>query len=197
MEKKIGFNGFMGRLLHHMLASELLNVKWAYILSKIGHNYKAKRRRDGTRASDHPRMAAIIAIDELGIKEWMLIVTILLHDIREDSYLLDEELIILIFGRTVARWVKLLTKKNKKIYHKLLAECEIWQVLLVKLCDRLHNLRTLPPNDPVFIQKQIKETRKYFFDFADTLIALLPRKNKWRGEYLKEQIQKICDQYPT
>lgn len=194
--KLTGLEKFLTRFSPYMLEGELENILTAYIFAKYGHGYKGQVRDDGTRYFDHPKAVATILVDELQLVDnWRIVVTALLHDILEDSYLLGEHRIMVNFGRPVAFWVKLLTKKDKNIYYERLMGCGIWQVLMVKLCDRLHNLRTLSGCSKEKQLRQVQETNKYFPALADKLISLLTRKNKWRGEYLKKQILETCSKF--
>ena len=176
------------------LAPFYLNISFvddAYMFAKYGH--RGQKRDDGSRYFDHPRAVAEIVIDELKIVDnWMIVAAALLHDILEDSYLFNESRLQFCFGAHVALWVKLLTKEKGVDYYKRLRECVYWQVLLVKLCDRLHNLRTLHNCSSKKQHWYIEETKKYHIPLADTLISLLPRDAKWRGEYLKREMEHIC-----
>lgn len=91
----------------------------------------------------------------------------LLHDVLEDTFTTSEEL-IKIFGPEVTRIVEGVTKINKMSFSKLenqaeslrkmiLAVSKDIRVILIKLADRLHNMRTLE-----YLQKpsQIKIARE-------------------------------------
>ena len=168
-------------------------VDAAYMFAKYGH--RGQRRDDGSRYFNHPRAVALIVIDELKIvDDWEIVAAALLHDILEDSFILDKNRVEFCFGARVALWVKILTKEKGVDYYKRLRECGIWQALLVKLCDRLHNLRTL---HNCSLAKQcwyIEETKMHHIPLADTLISLLPHDAKWRGEYLKREMECLCSE---
>jgi len=178
---------FRVQLEPHMLESELENVMTAYVFSKYGH--RTQERDNGIRYFEHPKAVANIIIQELGLRgDWRIIAVALLHDILEDSWLLTENRLEKNFGREVAFWVKCLTKKPKDGYHERLRELGSWQVLLVKLCDRLHNLRTLGHCDPSKQKRQIEETRNYYLPLADMLFERIPIEKRYCAAYLKEQI---------
>ncbi|MCC8400246.1 MAG: HD domain-containing protein, partial [Rickettsia endosymbiont of Platyusa sonomae] len=96
-----------------------------------------------------------------------MIVTSLLHDTIEDTTL-TEEMIARIFGSNVASQVESLTriKPYGKISSKetldLLYQQKRFDVILIKLFDRIHNLQTLGAKSPEKALKIVKETIGYF-----------------------------------
>ena len=190
-EKRVtGQEKFLAKLAPHLTEEERGRVRAAYTFSKYGH---ARQVRDcGQRYFEHPRAVANIIIDELKLSDnWRIIVTALLHDIIEDSWILAEERIAINFGKRAARWIVLLTKTPGIDYHARLSRCDEWEVLLIKLSDRLHNLRSLSACNK---EKQVRcrqETKMHYLPLADQLMALLPKETKWRGEYLKSEITKF------
>src|SRR3989344_667512 len=162
-------NKFTAALKPYVLEENLKKIGWAYVHSKYGH--RGQVRDNGTRYFDHPRVVATIVFQELRLYDWQMIAVALLHDIIEDSYLLSEEQISLLFGQEVALWVKLLTKEPGVDYHSRLMECDIWQVLTIKLCDRLSNIRDLKN---CTLEKQVrylKETKEVYLPLADRLVT--------------------------
>ena len=168
---------------------EIERIETAYIFAKYGH--RSQYRDDGvTRYFEHPRAVAWIIIKELKLIDWQTIVLALLHDIKEDSYILSWNRIQINFGRQITIDLKLLTKDPKEGYLERIFSHGSWRVLLVKLCDRLHNLRTLDKCEISKKEKQIAETIRYYLPLCDILIAKLKKGSKWRGEYLKEAISR-------
>ncbi|WP_341756500.1 MULTISPECIES: HD domain-containing protein [unclassified Candidatus Tisiphia] len=100
-----------------------------------------------------------------------MIVTSLLHDTIEDTAL-TEEMIARIFGSLVASQVEALTrvKPYGKISSKetldLLSQQKRFDVVLIKLFDRIHNLQTLGAKSPEKALKIVKETICYFIDIC-------------------------------
>ncbi len=96
-----------------------------------------------------------------------MIVTSLLHDTIEDTGL-TEEMIARIFGSNVANQVEALTrlKPYGKITSKetldLLSQQKRFDVVLIKLFDRIHNLQTLGAKSSEKALKIVKETIAYF-----------------------------------
>ncbi|MCC8372054.1 MAG: HD domain-containing protein [Rickettsia endosymbiont of Pseudomimeciton antennatum] len=100
-----------------------------------------------------------------------MIVTSLLHDTLEDTTL-TEEMIGRIFGNQVASQVEALTriKPYGKISSKetldLLSQQKRFDVVFIKLFDRIHNLQTLGAKSPEKALKIVKETIGYFTTFC-------------------------------
>ncbi|MFZ3044189.1 MAG: hypothetical protein WA058_03760 [Minisyncoccia bacterium] len=138
-------------------------IQFAYVASKFGH---AKQVRDnGGRYFDHPKAAAWIYISELGGRDPRVIIDALLHDISEDTYLLSPYRISLNFGEDTALDVRALTKLplGKETVEQYLGRIITrgpWAIL-VKLCDRLHNIRTLHGRTEEKRIQQIGETQQY------------------------------------
>jgi GTP diphosphokinase / guanosine-3',5'-bis(diphosphate) 3'-diphosphatase len=193
--KKIitGREKFIIPLMPYLLERELEHVKSAYIFSKYGHRNQISD--DGTRVFEHPRSVSNIIIEELELMIWRMIVTALLHDIREDSWILSEYRIRINFGKVVCHWVKLLTKTEGVDYIKCLTDVRIWQVLVVKLSDRLHNLRRLGACTDEKIKRQVKETKEKYYPLTNLLIEIIPRKYIGKAEYLKGEIIKNVNSY--
>lgn len=190
---RIGRSVFLARLRPVLTPREFENVEIAYALSKYGH--RGQKRDDGVRYFEHPKAVALMLIDELGIIDWRDITEALLHDILEDSFLLNEKLIERLFGRVVVRDLDLLTKKPKNGYLIRLRLYGSARTIRVKLSDRLHNLRTLHRCSKRKQRKQILETRAKYIPLADLLITKLSSRNRWQGEYLRREIERICDRF--
>lgn len=124
---------------------EYERVEFAYSQAKSGLD--KKMRDDGTRSFDHPKAATWIYIYELDGRDSDTMVVILLHDIVEDALLLPSYRIKLNFGEEIAFDVTALTKLSEE---KETIEEYLFRIIergpraiLAKLCDLLHNLRTL------------------------------------------------------
>ncbi len=138
-------------------------VQFAYFASKYGHARQV--RDDGSRYFDHPKAAAWIYIYELGGRDPRAIILLLLHDISEDAYLLSPYRIGLNLGKKTALDVRAVTKlpKGKETTEEYMARVIAqgpWAIL-AKLCDRLHNLRSLFGCTEEKRLSQIAETKKY------------------------------------
>src|SRR5690606_4291152 len=80
----------------------------------------------------------------------------LLHDALEDTQDIDAGILEQFFGSNVSKYVKFLTKSNDNYIERL--TYTPWQVLLVKACDRIDNLRSLDETTVEFKNKQLTET---------------------------------------
>lgn len=190
---EINHQKFMSALEPFLTPIELERVETAYVFSKYGHRNQV--RDSGERYFEHPRAVAWIIVQELKLYDWQLMILALLHDIREDSYILSWHRIQINFGRTVTLGLKLLTKDPKEGYLERIRSHGTWRDVLVKICDRLNNLRTLGACSEEKIKRQIAETESEFLPLCDHLLTLLPKKDRWRGEYLRKEISTLCEQY--
>ncbi len=153
---------FFARLAIEMSPSDLEMIGFAYFSSKYGHGNEV--RDGGGRYFDHPKAVAWICIDEFEVISVRVIINALLHDILENTYLLSSYRIALNFGKEMALDLRALTKLSKGketteeyLYRVIERGAE---VIFVKLCDRLHNLRTLGSCKPEKIERQMLETRE-------------------------------------
>lgn len=125
-------------------------IKKAFNTSLEAH--KEMRRKTGEPYIYHPLAVAQICVEEIGLGTTS-IVAALLHDVVEDTDIELEE-IEKDFGKKVAKIIDGLTKISGVFDHgssqqaenfrkMLLTLSEDVRVILVKLADRLHNMRTL------------------------------------------------------
>jgi GTP pyrophosphokinase len=127
-------------------------VREAFELAKEAH--KTMRRRSGEPYIFHPLEVAKIVAGDIGLGETAIICA-LLHDVIEDNPDYDIEHIKKQFGAKVAYIVAGLTKikdgyekpessvQAENIKKMLLTLSDDVRVILIKLADRLHNMRTL------------------------------------------------------
>jgi GTP diphosphokinase / guanosine-3',5'-bis(diphosphate) 3'-diphosphatase len=181
-------------IIHAMMPPKAFKlIEGAYRMAKEAH--RKQKRDDGSRYFDHPRRVSLILMIELKIGDWESCVSCLLHDVREDSFMLQAWTIRRLFGKEVLRSLGLLTKDPKEGYLDRLIHFGEIRDWIVKLCDRLDNMRTLEGCPPEKRQKQVDETRKHYLPLADDLIEKLPEGQKWRGIYLKKEIELCCDRW--
>lgn len=170
---------FFRRLKPRLSPKDILDVEVAYMLAKHVHRWQTRRELDPEghprRYFEHLRGTALILIDEVGIVDPVLIIVCLSHDSYEDTREMTPEMLEHIFCGKVAVMVQWLSKKPKRGYDRRLRQAD-WQILLVKACDRLDNLRSLglPEIDPAFRAKQLAETRKKYFPIFERMVALTP-----------------------
>jgi len=174
-----GFEHLCQSLSPHLQVGELGQVQLAYELARAAH--AGQMRDEGTPYILHPVRVATILCDELGLYSSNLACAALLHDVIEDSDVTREQL-NLEFGDTVARIVWLLTKLPEVSLVAYLAAIEKAADIkapIVKLCDRLDNLRFLMRSPKAEKKRRyIKTTQQYYLPLAART-----------DEYLHEQLQ--------
>ncbi|MCG2793948.1 MAG: RelA/SpoT family protein [Weeksellaceae bacterium] len=137
--------------------------------------HKDQRRKTGEPYIYHPIEVAKIVANEVGLGATS-IACALLHDVVEDSEYTYEDL-LKIFGKTIADIVSGLTKisamnqQNISVqsenYRKLLLTLsEDFRVILIKIADRLHNMRTLESMHPAKQKKIASETAYIYAPLA-------------------------------
>lgn len=147
-------------------------IKEAFEFSKRAHIYQ--KRKTGEPFVSHPLEVARI-VNGLGLDE-VSIISALLHDVVEDTEIPLED-IRKIFGPEVEMLVDGLTKitsfgRKKEdanidaLRKVLLASAKDIRVLIIKLCDRLHNMRTIDDLDEERKARISKETINIYVPIA-------------------------------
>jgi GTP pyrophosphokinase len=165
-----------GKLAEYLTPAELKKVKEAYRFSDEMH--LGQVRKSGEPYISHPIAVAEICAD------WKLdaqaIMAALLHDVIEDQDVKKEELIER-FGPQVANLVDGLSKLEKIEFQSvveaqaenfrkmLLAMASDVRVILIKLADRLHNMRTLGVMAPAKKRRIASETMEVYVPIAHRL----------------------------
>ena len=164
-------------ILHYHPSDDISMITKAYELAKTAHN--DQRRKSGEPHIIHPICVAIILAELELDKE--TIAAGLLHDVIEDTAISFEELSDM-FGVDVANLVDGVTKltqlslKNDKIEMQaenlrkmFLAMAKDIRVILIKLADRLHNMRTLQYMKPEKQKEKARETMDIYSPIAQRL----------------------------
>ena len=160
MEEEVLINSAFQRLLDSYLASNHRKktdiITKAFNFARQAH--KGVRRLSGEPYIMHPIAVAQIASEEMGLGSTS-ICSALLHDVVEDTDYTVED-IKNIFGPKIAQIVDGLTKISGGIFGEqasaqaenfkklLLTMSDDIRVILIKICDRLHNMRTLESQAP-------------------------------------------------
>lgn len=178
---------FFDRLRPLYAPSILLLIRLAYMLAKYGHRAQTRKEQgpDGNllRYFEHLRRVALILIDELHWTDHLMIITAILHDAVEDTRELTLDMIEHCFGPVVAGWVARCSKKPKRGFMHRLMTFAPWQVLAIKACDRLDNLRALHAGSLAFQHKQISETEDKYFALLDRLVEIAPPEFNTNAKY--------------
>jgi GTP diphosphokinase / guanosine-3',5'-bis(diphosphate) 3'-diphosphatase len=167
-------------------------IKHAFSISATAH--KDMRRKSGEPYIYHPIAVAQICVDEIGLGTTSIIAA-LLHDVVEDT---DMELkdIEKIFGKKVSTIIDGLTKiagtfdygssqQAENFRKMLLTLSEDIRVILIKLADRLHNMRTLGSMQR---DKQLKIA-------SETLYLYSPLAHRLGLHAIKTELEDLCLKY--
>lgn len=155
--------------------ADLQRIKDAYALAAEAH--KGQKRNTGEPYIVHPIAVANIAAEELEL-DANTVIAAFLHDVAEDtSYTVED--IRERFGDDVAFLVDVVTKRKKHNYeytkqvdnYRQILESVHYDIraLLVKLSDRLHNMRTLDSMRPDKQMKIAGETDFFYAPLAGRL----------------------------
>ena len=157
--------------------------------------HKGVRRLSGEPYIMHPIAVARIACEEMGLGSTSISAA-LLHDVVEDTDYTVED-IENIFGSKIAMIVDGLTKISGGIFgDKASAQAENFKkllltmsddirVILIKICDRLHNMRTLQSQAP---NKQYKIA-------GETLYIYAPLANRLGLNKIKTELEDLSFRY--
>ena len=152
--------------------------------------HKNQKRKDGSPYIIHPLAVAEI-VAEVGL-DTDAILAALLHDCLEDTSTTYEEICTL-FSPTIAALVEGVTKLTRAPYSTaeeqqmenlrkmFLAMSKDIRVVLIKICDRLHNMRTMQYQTP---PKQISKSQETMDIYAPLAHRLGMQKLKWELEDL-------------
>ena len=165
----------------------------AFNFAKQAH--KGVRRLSGEPYIMHPIAVAQIACEEVGLGSTSICAA-LLHDVVEDTDYTVED-IENIFGAKVAQIVDGLTKISGGIFGEqasaqaenfkklLLTMSDDIRVILIKICDRLHNMRTL----------ESQPANKQYKIAGETLYIYAPLANRLGLNKIKTELEDLSFKY--
>ena len=165
----------------------------AYNMAKEAH--KGARRRSGEPYIMHPLAVARIVSREMGLGSTSISAS-LLHDVVEDTDYTVEDIRAL-FGEKIAQIVDGLTKISHGMFGEnvsaqaenfrklLLTMSDDIRVILIKIADRLHNMRTL---SSMTAAKQYKIT-------GETLYIYAPLAHRLGLFAVKTELEELCFKY--
>ena len=173
------------------LPMDMGRILAAYHMARTAHS--GQLRKDGSPYVSHCVAAADISVD-MGLDEDSVI-SALLHDIIEDTSLTHED-IARQFGEPVADIVEGVTKLTRVQYTSkedeqmenlrkmLMAMAKDIRVILIKIADRLHNMRTMAYQTPEKQRSKSLETMEIYAPIAHRLGM---QRAKWELEDLSLQ----------
>lgn len=149
------------KLKKNFSEAEFQELKAAYDFSAAAH--EGQKRQTGEPYFIHPCAVVNVLVD-LGFDDVSTLVAAFLHDVLEDTQVTADELEQK-FGKEVLELVEGVTKLDKikfvsaedeqaeNLRKMFFAMAKDYRVIIIKLADRLHNMRTLDALKP---EKQIK-----------------------------------------
>ena len=173
-------------LRKYMPSCDFALIEQAIEYANDKHQYQ--KRKDGSPYIIHPLAVAEI-VAEMGL-DMDAILGALLHDCIEDTDASHED-IEKLFGKTVAELVEGVTKLTKanfstteqaqmeNLRKMFMAMSKDIRVVLIKIADRLHNMRTMQYQTPA---KQVSKCRETMDIYAPLAHRLGMQKLKWELE---------------
>ncbi len=159
------YKELISKILTYHPSTDISMIEKAYKVASKAH--EGQKRKSGEPYIMHPLCVAII-LAELELDKETIVAGIL-HDVVEDTIMTSEEIAeefseevaFLVEGVTKLTQLKLTTDKievqAENLRKMFLSMAKDIRVILIKLADRLHNLRTLQYQTP---EKQIEKARE-------------------------------------
>jgi len=172
----MGIRTLERKVKNHNPKADLELIRRAFVFAKNSHINQ--HRRSGELFILHPLGVANILAD-LGL-DTQTIIAALLHDVVEDTELtLDDvenkfgpEIRMLIDGVTKLEKIEFKSREEKQaenLRKMLMAMAQDIRVILIKLADRLHNMRTLSHLSPEKQTEKASETLEIYAPLANRL----------------------------
>ncbi|MCD7749987.1 MAG: bifunctional (p)ppGpp synthetase/guanosine-3',5'-bis(diphosphate) 3'-pyrophosphohydrolase [Oscillospiraceae bacterium] len=183
------FADFEKTVLENNPHANMERVRQAFDFAVTAH--EGQRRKDGSPYVTHTIAAAAIAA-EMGLDDESIIAA-LLHDVLEDTDT-TYETVAAQFGDDVASIVDGVTKLTRVQYSSLeerqmenlrkmlMAMAKDIRVILIKLADRLHNMRTMQYQTP---EKQLSKSR-------ETMEIYAPIAHRLGVEKVKDELEDLA-----
>lgn len=195
MTRKLFFDRLRG-----LPAGDLLQIQLAYWLAKNAHRTQ-QPRDNGDRYFEHPRGVALILIDR-NYRSKDMLTKALLHDVVEDTNT-PPHVIVNLFTHDIWESLVRLSKYmpnfdpvTGQIQHRYKKSAEEYfaelsqgpkEDQLIKVADRLHNLRDCAPWSLERRKKYVDETKTYLVPMAQIV-------DPWFAHALEETAQEALEQ---
>ena len=180
------YESMRATLAKYMPGADMALINRAVEYADTKHRHQ--KRKDGSPYIIHP-LAVAEVVAEMGL-DIDAILGALLHDCIEDTDASHDE-IEKLFGTTVAELVEGVTKLTRANFSSseqaqmenlrkmFMAMSKDIRVVLIKIADRLHNMRTMQYQTP---EKQVKKCRETMDIYAPLAHRLGMQKIKWELE---------------
>jgi len=190
--KNLHFHDLEDKVVEYFPDADIAYLEKAYEFAKEHH--QDQKRASGAPYIEHPLAVAYLLADMK--MDLASITTGLLHDTVEDTKASLED-VEKLFGKEVATLVDGVTKigkinfrtkheKQAENFRKMiLAMAQDLRVILVKLADRTHNMRTLTHLNPLKQQRIAQETIDIFAPLA----------NRLGISWMKTELEDLCLKY--
>jgi len=191
MDYELNFEYLLARLSDRIDADSIARVRRAYDVARTAHSDQT--RDEGSPYIVHPVRVALSLVDELAVFSPRLICSALLHDVIEDSDVTRDD-VARMFDESIAEIVWLLTKLEDVPLRDYLARIEAAAhtgAPIVKLCDRLDNLRS------VIDTPRLEKKRRYIRTTEEYYLPLASRTNRYLHDELSRCLQQARDQVLT
>ncbi|MDP2685043.1 MAG: hypothetical protein Q8P20_08485 [bacterium] len=191
--KKFNRKMFLALMESQLYTKEFPLVVTAYDLAKYGH--RNQLRGDKVRYFEHCKAVALIIMFEFRVFLVNPIIVGLLHDVKEDSYILSWWAVEKLFGKDIYRGIRIVTKEEDKEYYFGIENVpeDDWWIILVKLADRLHNMRNILHQPKDFQLRQLEETEKLFPHLIDVFNTKVPKRFDYLPDYIRYELQFACN----
>lgn len=198
LARQEAYTRFLSQFRLKMTPTDLKRLGYTYDMAEIGHKHQF--RASGEPYFTHLTATVSIMVHELDITDAELLMGGLLHDIIEESHLLNVERIEMTFGSRVAHISDIVTKPKKYdrrfssdserhawYFQRITdSDADCW---LVKLPDNLGNMRTIEYCTPEKQRRKIKETRLVYLPLIEKLAVEFPE----QAAILREQFRIALD----
>lgn len=195
---------FQQRILD-LPSQEQIDVKFAFLVARAAH--RGQYRKSGEPYIFHPLAVASILLDA-GVRNYRMLVGGLFHDVPEETTYLEDafgpssatgsrdwDRIEGSFDRETAAMVNDLTPPHKWVFGDR-ADEEYYnamrhsspEAILIKMADRLHNLRTLDAMPPEKQTAKVKETTDIYYPIFRRALETYPQEGGLLFGWIKDAV---------
>ncbi len=189
-EIRNAYNRLYRKIKPKLTEEDKIFISRAFKMANHGHRFQ--RRKSGEPYILHPIEVARIAFEEIGLGPTAVICAIL-HDVVEDTeYTLEDikenfnpKITTIVDGLTKLDGLYNVESPQAENFKKVLSTLvEDVRVVLIKMCDRLHNLRTID-HMPVHKKLKIAAETNYIYTPLAHRLGLYKIKTEYQDIYLK------------